>query len=62
LRFVKVIYSKKGVYFLLKENRETYQILRAIVFQTETVWFKDEGQLTKTICEAGYLLTLKQIF
>lgn len=24
---------------------------RAIVLQTETVWLKDEGQLTQTICE-----------
>ena len=26
--------------------------LKALVFQTETVWFKDNGQLTKTLCEA----------
>ena len=26
--------------------------LRSLVFQTETVWFKDNGQLTKTLCEA----------
>jgi hypothetical protein len=28
-------------------------ISRAHVLQTETVWFKDDGGLTKTICETG---------
>ena len=28
----------------------------AHVFQTETVWFKDDGGLTKTICETGFLI------
>lgn len=36
--------------FLIQPNG-LCQRYRAIVLQTETVWLKDEGELTKTICE-----------
>ena len=28
-------------------------IKRALVIQTENIWFKDDGQLTKVLCESG---------
>ncbi len=49
--------SFKYVWFLLFIKSAIIVLLhwlyfkRLLVMQTETVWFKDDGELTKTICE-----------
>ena len=34
---------------------------RALVMQTETLWFKDDGDLTKTLCEADSVMEKNEI-